>query len=411
MAAIPVDYYERLRVSRTASRAQIRAAYLQLIAVHHPDRNPSPDAATVTSELNEAYSVLEDAEKRRAYDDTFRVAAAARPEAPGRDYGPSPWRPDISQARETAAGPRKRSATTFVVAIVAPLFFSACAVWLALKPAAEVLAESPQAARSAAIAPAAADAPQPQREIQAAGVSVPEVARLAAIVEVRSTFVGTHSEGETIVRDHVIDRSRIDASEIDQIADAIQRHIGEADRSDLRLVAAYFNARVLALSIRIINALRAGQPIRDHASGVERLIRSESVTGWLGSSAYARPAADLLKELGGIIETYRGGPPLVSLEQELARRKRELSDERAKLEFLRDANTYQYNALVGGHNRRIRAAAALLRKYRGRANGMARLELAFNRCLDPRVLFTRPTGVDISRATSGFDDFGDPASP
>jgi hypothetical protein len=203
----------------------------------------------------------------------------------------------------------------------------------------------------------------------------------------------------------------MDASEIDQIADAIQRQVGEVDRSDLRVAAAYFNARVLALSIRIINALRAGQPVGDHASGVERLMRSEPVTRWLASSPYARPAADLLTEMGSIIKTYRGGPPLSSLEEELSRRKRELSDERAKLEFLREASTYQYNALVGGHNRRIRAAAALLREYRGRTSGMARLELAFNRCLDPKILFTRPGGVDITRATSGFDDFGDSPTP
>lgn len=62
------DYYEVLGVPRTASEAEIKAAYRKLALQWHPDRNKSPEAETKFKEINEAYEVLSDKEKRAAYD-------------------------------------------------------------------------------------------------------------------------------------------------------------------------------------------------------------------------------------------------------------------------------------------------------------------------------------------------------
>src|SRR3712207_134315 len=63
------DYYEVLGVSRTASEAELKAAYRKLAMEHHPDRNGGcENAAGKFKEINEAYSVLSDAQKRAAYD-------------------------------------------------------------------------------------------------------------------------------------------------------------------------------------------------------------------------------------------------------------------------------------------------------------------------------------------------------
>lgn len=63
------DYYEVLGVSRTASSDELRKAYRQLALKHHPDRNQGDAAAeTLFKEVNEAYSVLSDDQKRAVYD-------------------------------------------------------------------------------------------------------------------------------------------------------------------------------------------------------------------------------------------------------------------------------------------------------------------------------------------------------
>ena len=61
------DYYKVLGVGKSASSADIKRAYRKLSLKYHPDKNPSPDAATKFAEIAAAYDVLSDPEKREAY--------------------------------------------------------------------------------------------------------------------------------------------------------------------------------------------------------------------------------------------------------------------------------------------------------------------------------------------------------
>ncbi len=62
------DYYEVLGVSKSADAADIKKAYRRLAMKCHPDRNPDKDAKAKFLELQEAYAVLSDTEKRGVYD-------------------------------------------------------------------------------------------------------------------------------------------------------------------------------------------------------------------------------------------------------------------------------------------------------------------------------------------------------
>ena len=58
------DYYEVLGVEKGAADEQIKRAYRKLAAKYHPDVNHEPDAEAKFKEINEAYEVLSDTEKR-----------------------------------------------------------------------------------------------------------------------------------------------------------------------------------------------------------------------------------------------------------------------------------------------------------------------------------------------------------
>jgi len=62
------DYYEILEVAKNATPEEVKKAYRKQALIWHPDRNKSPEAEDKFKEINEAYEVLSNPQKRGAYD-------------------------------------------------------------------------------------------------------------------------------------------------------------------------------------------------------------------------------------------------------------------------------------------------------------------------------------------------------
>ncbi|MBI4298071.1 MAG: molecular chaperone DnaJ [Chloroflexi bacterium] len=81
------DYYEVLGVPRSASEEEIKKAFRKLAFKYHPDRNDEDEAEARFKEINEAYQVLSDQEKRAAYDRFGHAGALGDRPFSGFDFG------------------------------------------------------------------------------------------------------------------------------------------------------------------------------------------------------------------------------------------------------------------------------------------------------------------------------------
>ena len=105
------DYYSTLGVAKTATEKEIKQAFRKLARKHHPDVNPGDKSAeTQFKEINEAYEVLGDPDKRKKYDElgaNWRHVRAGR-RAGGRVRSAARAAPGTST---TAAAARRAAAS------------------------------------------------------------------------------------------------------------------------------------------------------------------------------------------------------------------------------------------------------------------------------------------------------------
>ncbi|MQR01619.1 DnaJ domain-containing protein [Glaciimonas soli] len=73
------DYYAVLGIDSDASQSAIKAAYRKKAAEFHPDRNTASDAPAQFREVQEAYDLLSDTDKRQSYDENRRRSLLENP--------------------------------------------------------------------------------------------------------------------------------------------------------------------------------------------------------------------------------------------------------------------------------------------------------------------------------------------
>jgi len=105
------DYYEVLGVERSAGEDEIKKAFRKLAFKYHPDRNREDGAADKFKELNEAYEVLSDAEKRASYDRFGHSGAQGFGAAGFEGFGPFTGFGDIFETFFGGAASTARRAT------------------------------------------------------------------------------------------------------------------------------------------------------------------------------------------------------------------------------------------------------------------------------------------------------------
>jgi curved DNA-binding protein len=93
------DYYSTLGIDKGASADEVKKAYRKLVRKYHPDVSHAPDADHMTKEVNEAYGVLGDADKRAAYD------ALGSGRRAGQQFRPPPgWGSSVDRGVDGAGG-------------------------------------------------------------------------------------------------------------------------------------------------------------------------------------------------------------------------------------------------------------------------------------------------------------------
>lgn len=102
------DYYELLGVDRDARQEDIKKAYRKLARKYHPDVSKEPDAEARMKDVNEAFAVLSDPEKRAAYDNVGKGFQ------PGQDFRPPPgWNSGYEFSEHNFSGPEAADFSDF----------------------------------------------------------------------------------------------------------------------------------------------------------------------------------------------------------------------------------------------------------------------------------------------------------
>ena len=262
----------------------------------------------------------------------------------------------------------------------------------------------PVSSASVVVSPSSAVKEDPSRKRVNALVN-----QLADIVERRSPVTGTIHRGNKIIRQHVLDRSKFDAGELNGIANLIYAELKNSPDPDGFMASSFFNAKILALSIDIINSIENGGPIDASANVVIRLGKDEQIARWLDSSQFRYKYQDLRGKLSRYRKQYTPGKSLHAMEAEWSDLDRQCKEMRSQLdEFKMIGDQDAFNGMVDVYNKTAKRTNNYAHHLQFRATAQKKLDLAFNRCLDVNIIMSKFSEVNLTSHASDIDAIPDP---
>ncbi|MGA2896143.1 MAG: hypothetical protein ABSE27_00905 [Acidobacteriaceae bacterium] len=232
------------------------------------------------------------------------------------------------------------------------------------------------------------------------------IGSLADAVHQNATVSGTHQEGTTTITDYVLDREKYDYKDFERIAVQIEPYLTDAAANrDGFASSAFFNAKIMELSIEIENGIDTGENVQPAIFEFDSLSEDPPLIPWLDSSQYLKPYQILKAKLRVVSRYYESNPSQKPTDEELGSLKRTIDTTHQAFEQAQATGDSQSEkTLAAEHDRYVDQFNLLVKRHNQIIAFQRGLDLAFNRCLDPKVLMSRFDQVNL---TSGSDDFPD----
>jgi hypothetical protein len=258
----------------------------------------------------------------------------------------------------------------------------------------------------------AANSPTPSAQVTspAKGRVNALIERFAGIIAARAPVIGTHAEGNATITDHVLDRSKFSAAELYMISGQIGSEIdGAPADADGFMASSYFNAQMFAISVDLLARMEHGQPIAEQIGNVEALGRTPAVHAWLSASRFSASYESLLDELTRYSQQYEAGRSSAELKADA----KSSQDTLANLETAMERDKARgdldsYNSMVDTYNRLLKRAKMTEAGLDFRSTAAQKLDLAFNRTLDPAILLGGFNRVDLTSHAAEVDKLAEP---
>ncbi len=222
--------------------------------------------------------------------------------------------------------------------------------------------------------------------------------KLAEAVEVNATPVGSHQEGTVRIQDFELDRSRYQSKEFDQVSLQLEKLLSDDSANQDGFVAsAYFNSRLMSLSITVLNEYSRGGDIRESIHQVESLSADNHIRSWLLESNYANHYLSLVTLLHNMLKHQTLGHSLNEQRSELQTLNNQIKNIKTDIQAARNDNDGALeHILVLSYNKDVERYNVLLSLEKQNRTIYYGVDLAFNKCLDPAILMGKFRQVNLT---------------